>query len=402
MAVNYTGRPSTVEKLEKQLMKLPYAKTLMALGVAGYVGYDQLSKVALSFFSSAPDGMHDTPIPVSKTVPALKGKNPPITVPVKSIEEQLNKDIETINSNFTSMSDAIKALSTAQTASTQTQATPEVMASPFLSGQLGLNDGFNAVVNAMNAQTLVLTQLVSVLHVNMTAMTNTGIVNAQNIKVMADTNVRQADKADELPYIDSDSFYSLMQSVNPSIDSYRLQNARTVESQIISDMSIRDNTYQEIKDAVKTFRTGYFSAAELLGVGNAVVGITQPSKVSSSGVVAPAVPAVPDYTVHMEKLAAAAVSSKVVSDHAHTVRDIHDLDGAVVARMAPMEATAAKNITGARTATDVNSDDYTNDLPPFPDLFPVLQFSGRGATFDPAHVDNGNPFEAKNLSFSQP
>lgn len=106
----------------------------------------------------------------------------------------------------------------------------------------------------------------------------------------------------------------------------------------------------------------------------------------------------PDYSVHLEKMAAAADSAKVVHDHAQTVRDIHDLDGVVVARMAPMEATAVKHVTEARTATDVNSDDYTNDLPSLPDLLPLLQFSGRESIFNPNFTDNGNPFSAKNLS----
>lgn len=106
---------------------------------------------------------------------------------------------------------------------------------------------------------------------------------------------------------------------------------------------------------------------------------------------------VPDYSVHLEKMALTAVSAKVVHDHAQTVRDIHDLDGAVVARMAPMEAVATKAITGARTSTDINSDDYSGDLPSFPDLFPVLNFSGRSPSFDPSFPEIVNPFIHKNL-----
>lgn len=95
-------------------------------------------------------------------------------------------------------------------------------------------------------------------------------------------------------------------------------------------------------------------------------------------------PAVPDYSDKLERMAKSADSAKIVHEHAHTVRDIADLDGVVVARAAPMEIIAARNAAHAREKTDIINetfDDIDNPLSGL-DLMPLLNFVGRGDTFD--------------------
>lgn len=116
-----------------------------------------------------------------------------------------------------------------------------------------------------------------------------------------------------------------------------------------------------------------------------LVASAQTAKVATdhAGTVASA-PPVPDYSDKLERMAKSADSAKIVHEHAHTVRDIADLDGVVVARAAPMEIVAARNAAQAREKTDIINetfDDTDNPLSSF-DLMPLLNFVGRGDTFD--------------------
>ena len=106
-------------------------------------------------------------------------------------------------------------------------------------------------------------------------------------------------------------------------------------------------------------------------------------------------PAVPDYNIHLEKMAAHAVSAKVVTDHAQTSRAIHDLDGDHVVTMAPMAITAVHEATKARTATDVNSEEFSPDMIPDVSLL-VLPFVGSSGIYNPNYVSPlSNPFTHK-------
>lgn len=109
--------------------------------------------------------------------------------------------------------------------------------------------------------------------------------------------------------------------------------------------------------------------------------------------------AVPDYSMPLDKLAQWATSAKVVSDHAQTEQDIRDLDGNLVARSAPMSMSATYQATKARTATDVNSQEFDlSDFNPISSLgLSILPFVGQSSIYNHDWTDSGNPFSPKSI-----
>jgi hypothetical protein len=101
---------------------------------------------------------------------------------------------------------------------------------------------------------------------------------------------------------------------------------------------------------------------------------------------------------HTESMGAHAVSAKVVTDHAQTKKDILDLDDQFVTHVSPMVAQASYHATKARTATDVNSEEFSLDMIPDVSLM-ILPFVGQSGIYEHNYVSPSvNPFTHREIS----
>jgi len=378
-------------------------------------------------------------IPTSKPSDKKVIANPTVKTPISSVLDTIKANgvlssknasdsVISISSTVDSIASHIESLATASEAS------------PLLTNQVALADALHSISMGIEAQAIVLSSIFETLDSNLGGLVALASINAQNIKVQGDYQKQTASNGD---YGDGDYFYAFVPTsqywhevdvalVNGIIASggsleflFVLPSAQYAGSEISLIDSMMGQSKSDIRKAVEEFRvshvdsstramlgtslvqskadstenikaqTDYYKSAveatkaNTVAVGSVASAYGNNASVASANALASLASSL---APSLATIAEASISAKVVTDHAQTVRDIHDLDGAIVARMAPMEATAVKEATGARTSTDVNSDDYTDDLPSISDLFPLLKFAGRGDVFDKNSPSPSNVF----------
>lgn len=415
-----------------------------------YVGYEKVSSSVS--FGSAPSGKNPIPVvfpTVKKTAPVVGSKpssalSNALKPVVSAASDSVIRQKESSVSASAALDEFAKRVNEKNSSLSSTAGN-----SKFLQQQVESKSSLDQVAFAVNSQSVVLAMIYESLERNLSLMAAASVANAK----LNDLTSGQVDSSDDLPYVDSGSFYDLLSQSNPDMDSYRLSQAKVLENEIVSGGVLRGVSYSDIKKDVDSFRSTYFFASELAPVRSATAGISTSTISSSVPSVTVSVPAqaapvvnvasvapvvnvspavnvasaapvvnvasavpditvnvpaqaapvvnvdIPDYSDKLERMASAADSAKIVSEHAHTVRDIHDLDGNVIASVAPMVLSSIKEASIAREKTDVINLEFDDtDLPSIPDIFPLLQFSGRKDIYNPSFaLSSTNPFMPKNM-----
>jgi len=378
---------------------------LVAPAILGsYFAWDNKDKIS-NPFGSAPSGLNTVNVPfgTAPIAPASYASPPTSSSVLQKSFEDFKKSLDHQQTSTMTLSEALALVGDS------TQAKNDILSqssgnSKFLTNQVEAKASLDEVSFSLNTQNIIHSMIYETLDRNLSMISSSLAVSAASTSLSHDLN-----NSSDLPYVDMDTFYSKLTQSNPAMEAYRLSNAVTVENEIISDMSVRDYTYPEIKKAVTDFRARYFTPAEISSVNTAIAGISAPSVVNTVSVPAPVVnvsvpaqvapvvnvasvapvvnveaPVIPDYTSQMERIALRADSAKKVDDHAHTVRDVKDLDGDIIARAAPMEIKAIREAAQAREKTDIINETFEDLDNPLGSLglMPLLNFVGRGDTFD--------------------
>lgn len=394
----------------------------------------------LAYEIAEPDPFPASTLPTSKPIDKTTVKaNPSVKEPITAVTDVLKSHNETAKKNVTDFNTSLLETGTKITEQVQSLATRSE-ASPLLTNQVALVDALHSVAMSVEAQAIVLSSIYETLDSNLGGLVALASINAQNIKVQGDYQKQTASNSD---YGDGDYFYAFVPTsqywhevdvalINGIIASggstefiFVMPSAQYAGAEISLIDSMMGQSKSDIRKAVEAFRIAHVDSGTraMLGVSlvqakadstentkaqtdyyKTATEATKAKEVSASSasasygantdlVTANALASLASSLApSLATIADASISAKVVTDHAQTVKDIHDLDGAIVARMAPMEATAVHEATRARTATDVNSDDYSDDLPSIPDLFPLLKFAGRGDVFDKNSSSPSNVF----------
>lgn len=254
--------------------------------------------------------------------------------------------------------------------------------SPLLQNQLHLKQSVNDIVDAINSNTIASATFLAPINANLSAISSTLIAISSTLLEISENYADQVSTADDLPYVDSETFYDLLK--NSDLSPLEIQTVKFGEEGLVKRLSNDGASYPEIKQAVQEYRKSSIPSADLINSQNKLSGVTAPSPINpTTGATSPKTISQIDYSSYYERMASHADSAKVVSSHLQTPQDIKDLDGNVVVTASPMQIEAIKHASDARHKTDTNNQEYDHDdfNNPF-DLIPTLPFIGRNSVFD--------------------
>ena len=374
-----------------------------------FFGIDKVGGAINNYLSSSPIDSSSSSIPTSRKTSGVSMGKVAKKKGLENYSTAVNASLAVvagaIMTGATTSLDAAKAF--ADDGNTKLDAlkalNPE---SPLLQNQLHLKESVHDIVNAINTNTAVSIKLLGPIGANLSAISNTLIAISSTLLEISDTYSTEIQSSNDLPYVDTKTFYDLLRKGNISDPTYDF--SQLGEQNMIRDMSNAGYSMPEIKQAISDYRKSNIPSSTLLDVNNNLNGLTAPSPYvtpmgntvatptytptpSASTASTPAV----DYSAHLKAMADYARSALVVSDHAQTVQTILDLDFKPVASMSPMQLEAIHNATRAKTSTDINNHEFDDeDIPSLSDLMPTLNFHGRGEIFDTRQelLINSNPF----------
>lgn len=435
----------------------PVGKAL-AVGALAYTAYDASKNDGVNSFFKNLFGVKDSPYTTKKALPPKTGVVPTVADPLNQAVEGINKNTEVYNKFMDELNQS-QASNNEAIANINAKLGNSFSESPLLQNQIYLKDSLDNISSRILEQSQTIASVLQVFDSHMTLLNSSLLTIAKNVQVSTQANLIIADKdnygdADFFySFVPTSQYWHDVDVATQTIEMeehgsleflFVLPSASYAPSEIeLVDRMQGESTRADIRKAIEAFRVAHVPSNVRARLGLTLVASTAQTAENTkaqtdfytksveslkSKELTGAVPAsaygattevatanalaklantlapamdnvstgIRDLAPDIAKMAETAVSAKVVHDHAQTVRDIHDLDGAIVARMAPMEATAVKDATRARTQTDVNSDDYSEDLPTFPDLFPLLNFAGRGDVFNQHQkVEPSQVFSAK-------
>lgn len=290
-----------------------------------------------------------------------------------------------VGSAASSMSSGADSLSAENKAETEAKKALHVDA-PLLFNQVALQNAINGVTDAVNGNTVVTATVFGRLDANLSAISSTLLAISSTLLEISDNYSEQIEKADDLPYLDSETFYALLEKSGANF--HELQTWRSDEDSLVDRLSSSGSSYSEIKAAVTAFRNANIPASTLLKANKSVAGISTPSPVSGTGEVKKPI---------FDPLAEWATSAKILADFKMEPQTINDLDGSPISTLSPAQAQAVHHATNARHKTDTNNEEFDESM--FPSLsLPILPFIGSSDIFNPDHtVPSGNPFAHKLL-----
>lgn len=275
--------------------------------------------------------------------------------------------------------------------------------SPLLQNQLHLKQSVNDIVDAINSNTIASATFLAPINANLSAISSTLIAISSTLLEISDNYSQQLETADDLPYLDSKSFYDLLDSQHASqLDTTLIKSG---EADLVKRLSNEGASFAEIKQAVTEYRKVNIPSSNLLETYNATAGLTQPSPVvnpvtgsTSSNSSGSSASPQKDYSSYFERMASHADSAKVVSEFMQKPQALSDLDGNLVATASPMQMQSIKHASDARHKTDTNNQEYDEDdfNNPF-DVMPLLQFAGRASVFDKTSGSPTNLFMPKTM-----
>lgn len=272
--------------------------------------------------------------------------------------------------------------------------------SPLLKNQLEIAKSSDAIVDAINANSIVTASLLGTLDQNLASI-SVALLAISGTLIDISTNYNQElNNTEDLPYIDSESYYDMLK--DSGLSEFQIQSLKQSENLMIEGMMARGNTFSEIKEAVQQFRSVNVPATSQMEVDKKINGLSSPSQyVDQSSVSSGAIQkinssapldstAFPDFTPLFDW----ANSAKIVSDYMGTPTSTTDADGLNPISATPMELQSIKNASDARHKTDLNNDEYDeNDFPSLGDLIPMPLFIGRDTIFNPNfQYPSVNPF----------
>lgn len=244
--------------------------------------------------------------------------------------------------------------------------------SPLIKNQIEIAQSSDAIVDAINANSIVSATVFGTLNANLSAISASLLAISGTLIEISDNYKEEIEKAEDLPYIDSDTFYDLLEKSGMShLQAYDLKNQ---ELAMVDQLSKGGHSYSEIKQAIQAFRNSVVPSDKLLKVGNSASGITSPSPVDSTTGQPISNIAFPDF----KPLFDWAKSAKVREDYLTTPSDIKDINGvAVASAIAPMAVSTAKDVALGKGEADENSigssvlesvDDLFDDMDLTPDM----------------------------------
>lgn len=257
---------------------------------------------------------------------------------------------------------------------------------PLLTNQVMMQQSADAITDAINANSIVTASVFGTLDAQLSAIGSSLLAISSTLIEISDNYKEELEKADDLPYIDTDTFYDILEKTGfPHLEAFDLKNQ---ELAMIEQLSKGGHSYIEIKQAITAFRKSLVPSADLLKFGTTAAGITSPSPIDeTTGNVTSS--QFPD----LSSLTDWATSAKVKVDHDITPRTIEDLDGNSLAHASPMEIQAIKNASDSRLRTDQNNFEVDDsDFPDLMDSIPLLKFFGRESVYSPSPLPSLNPF----------
>lgn len=259
----------------------------------------------------------------------------------------------------------------------------------LLQNQLELKDSLNDISDAINGASIVAWSALGTLDSNLKIVGSALVAISNTLLDISTTYKSDITNTDDLPYIDSKTFYDLLQDSGMSFnEAFSLKNQEDV---LVESLMSQGLSYPEIKQAVLAFRNVHVPANFLMGVEKGLSGISSPSPVDfSSGEPVKS----PDFTSISEW----AIQAKAKLDFELNPREVNDLDGNPLANLSPVELQTIKNASDARLRTDQNNLELDEtDFPSF-DYLPILPFVGRESIFNPNHeTPTSNPFSPKSI-----
>lgn len=368
------------------------SKTLLgAAGLAGNVALvTSIDHYLQSAASPLVDDLSSPQIPVKR-----QKKGFPKTPQKTKKKESLSKYSDGVNAGLAAVVGAVGLMSggmidSASADSSSKKEKNDALKLPFanaplLANQIHLKQSVQDLVDAINSNTIVSATFLAPISANLKAISGTLIAISSTLLEISDNYSSELETADDLPYMDTESFYALLEKVGmPFVDAVGLKQQ---ELTMIKGMT--GSTYSGIKAAVNQFRNALVPPEFLSRVGTNVSGITAPRSVDlATG--QPLNSAFPD----MKPLNDWAASAKPLVDFKLSPQKFNDLDGNFVAEASPAELEAIKHASDARHKTDINNQEFEDDdfNNPF-DLIPTIPFIGRESVFDTTSpAPTSNPF----------
>lgn len=331
-------------------------------------------------FSAVNNYLGSSPLGSAPAIPLSKKKGVKPS-PKVAKKEGLAKYSDVVNAGLAGVIGAVMAGSSSMSDSAETLSTTnkaEIDAlktlnpdSPLLQNQLHLKQSVSDIVDAINSSTIASATFLAPITANLSAISSTLIAISSTLLEISDNYAQSLESAEDLPYIDTETFYDLLekQGYTPQ----QIENLKSGEKELISSKSESGSTYPEIKDFIGEYRKHSIGSADLLAIGTDIAGVTSKSDGTS--------------------LESWAKSAKKLTDFKIMPRVTPDLDGNPLSNtLSPMELEAIKNASDARHKTDTNNEEFDESM--FPSLsLPVLPFVGSSDIFNPNHnAPSNNPF----------
>lgn len=300
----------------------------------------------------------------SKLAPKGKKKLPSLDLPKTAKKAGLSKLSSGIGAGLMAVAAGVQLmrsgmLDNAQSLSAEKQADNDTKKaafpdSPLLRNQLELKEGVNDLVDAINANTIASATFLAPINSSLSAISSTLIAISSTLLEISDNYATQLETADDLPYIDSDTFYDLLQKKGGDIQIIR--GWQSGEKALVQRLSDSGASYSDIKQAITDYRKTVVPSETLLNVQTAVAGVTSPSPIDSSGKPIATPQANIDYTQYYQRMANAKdaelehfnyLKNPVSPIALHTVGNVSEVS--------PRDAKHAKDFELARGESDTNS-----------------------------------------------
>lgn len=353
-------------------------------------------------------GSSSVPVDTSPQIPVkrkgLSGSKQIKTSPKIEKKDALSKYSDAVNAGLaavaglaiagvSSMSDSVKT--DTETKQAENDAHKANFPLPSLpQNQILMKESIDEIVNAINANTIASVTFLSPISSNLAAISSTLIAISSTLLEISDNYAQEIQSADDLPYIDSDTFYDLLEK--GGIDAILLKQYRQGEKDLVKRLMDSGASYSDIKQAINDYRKTAIPKDLLLETEAKSAGITSPKPVDSNGTPTPSnastIPKTIDYTPHLEKMAAAADSAKAVTDFVQTPREFSDSDGDLLHSGSPMEIEAAKNAQSHKHLDDRNTERHDENDFNMPDTLPIIPFIGRSSVLNPNGDISSNSF----------
>jgi len=327
---------------------------LFGLGSALYSGYE-IYEAANNFLNknpNSPTSPPDSPYnPKKKRTPEkstrsaaqrdkLSGAGEGVVVGLAAGAALIGQAINDSHGNGASHSEAKKA---------ENDAMKEPFASaPLLKNQIELKGSIDELITALYTQSVVSSHLFGTLDGNLSAISSTLLTISSTLIDISENYKDQLENTGDLPYIDSKTFYDMLERNGASKDD--VFNWKNGEDEIVRSIG-QTVSFPELKQAILAYRNATIPQQYILGVGFEASGVTAPSPLNPDGSVSPT-----QSSIDLTKLndwADTAKENLEFQKNPLLAPDTSTQTGTL--ELSPREASHAKNLHTARGQADENT-----------------------------------------------